>query len=304
MKPIQPYKIKTIADYHQLMGLPKPEHPLISVLRFEDIKRLEGDKPRSLVHDFYSIALKRNFNGKLKYGQQEYDFDEGVMVFISPGQVFTIEADSALQHSGWLLLVHPDFLWTTPVAKTIRQYAYFGYSVHEALHLSECEEATITGIMRNIEQEYRSNSDSFSQNVMIAQLDLVLIYAERFYHRQFITRQTANHTILNRLEAILTEYFNSDALEEKGLPTVQFIADALHVSPNYLSVLLNVLTGQSTQQHIHDKLIEKAKEKLATTDLSVSEIAYTLGFEHSQSFSKLFRNKTNYSPVEFRQSFT
>ncbi|HLZ16533.1 MAG TPA: helix-turn-helix transcriptional regulator, partial [Cyclobacteriaceae bacterium] len=182
-------------------------------------------------------------------------------------------------------------------------YEYFGYSVHEALFLSEKEEATIISIMQNILQEYQANIDKFSQGIIIAQLELLFSYAERFYHRQFITRKIANHKILNRLEDILAKYFDSEALIEKGLPTVQYVAETLHVSPNYLSGLLKVLTGQSTQQHIHDKLIDKAKEKLSTTDLSVSEIAYELGFEHPQSFSKLFKIKTNLSPLKFRQSF-
>jgi AraC family transcriptional activator of pobA len=302
---IQLQRIKTISEYHQLMGLPKPEHPLVSVINFESIKHLPGNGPISLVFDFYSISLKRNFNGKMKYGQQEYDFDEGIMFFISPGQVFGIEVekDSALKHSGWLLLVHPDFLWNTPLTKTIKQYEYFSYSVHEALFLSEKEETTIINIMQDIEQEYHSNIDKFSQYLVIAQLELLLTYAERFYHRQFVTRKITNHKILNRVEDILTGYFNSDALAKKGLPTVQYIAEVLNVSPNYLSGLLKLLTGQSTQQHIHDKLIEKSKERLSTTDLSVSEIAYELGFEHPQSFSKLFKTKTNLSALEFRQSF-
>jgi AraC family transcriptional regulator, transcriptional activator of pobA len=305
MANMQPHRIKTISQYHQVMGLPKPEHPLISVINFESIKHLPNAESISLVFDFYSISLKRNFNAKIKYGQQEYDFDEGIMFFISPGQVFGIEVnkDEALKRSGWLLLVHPDFLWNTQLAKTIKQYDYFDYSVNEALFLSEKEETTITGIMHNIEQEYHSNIDKFSQGVIIAQLELILTYADRFYHRQFITRKISNHKILTRLEDIVTEYFNSDALAKKGLPTVQYIAGALNVSPGYLSGLLKTLTGQSTQQHIHDKLIEKAKEKLSTTGLSVSEIAYELGFEHPQSFSKLFKTKTNLSPLEFRHSF-
>ena len=303
MKNIQPHKVKPIIEFHQLRSLPKPEHPLISVINFESIKYLPKDKPKSIILNFYSIGLKRNFNGKMKYGQQEYDFDEGVMSFLSPGQVLTIEIDEELKHSGWLLIVHPDFLWNTPLAKKIKQYEYFSYSVNEALLLSEKEEAMITGIMQNIEQEYRSNIDKFSQSVIIAQIELLLTYAERFYHRQFITRKITNHKILDRLEDILTAYFNSDALVKKGLPTVQYIAGALNVSPNYLSGLLKALTGQSTQQHIHDKLIEKAKEKLSTTDLLVSEIAYELGFEHPQSFSKLFKSKTSLSPLEFRHSF-
>jgi AraC family transcriptional activator of pobA len=301
----QPYRIKTISEYHRAMGLPKPEHPLISVINFESIKHLPGDRPISLVFDFYSISLKRNFNAKMRYGQQQYDFDEGIMFFMSPGQVFGIEEsnNNELRHTGWLLLIHPDFLWNTPLAKTIKRYDFFDYSVNEALFMSEKEEAVIIGIMQNIQQEYYSNIDKFSQDIIISQLELLLNYADRFYHRQFITRKITNHSILDRLEDILAEYFNSDTLSKKGIPTVQYIADSLNVSPGYLSGLLKALTGQSTQQHIHNKLIEKAKERLSTTNLSVSEIAYELGFEHSQSFSKLFKTKTNFSPLEFRHSF-
>jgi AraC-like DNA-binding protein len=287
------------------MGLPKPEHPLISVINFESIKHLPGNRPVSLIFDFYSISLKRNFNAKLRYGQQQYDFDEGIMFFMSPGQVFGIEInkDKEIRHTGWMLLIHPDFLWNTPLAKTMKKYDFFDYSVNEALFLSEKEEVTIIGLMQNIQQEYHSNIDKFSQDIIISQLELMLNYADRFYHRQFITRKITNHHILDRLEDILAAYFNSDTLAKKGLPTVQYIADTLNVSASYLSGLLKMLTGQSTQQHIHNKLIEKAKEKLSTTDLSVSEIAYELGFEHSQSFSKLFKTKTNVSPLEFRASF-
>ena len=303
MKSAQLHRIKTVSEYHRFRGLPEPEHPLISVVNFEDIKQLRDDEPKSVVNDFYSIALKRNFNGKMKYGQQAYDFDEGVMLFMTPGQVYAIEASKQLQHTGWHLLVHPDFLWHTSLAKTIKKYEFFGYAVHEALFLSAKEEATLLGILQNIKQEYRSNIDRFSQDIIVAQLETLLNYAERFYHRQFITRNMTNHKVLDRLEEVLTEYFRGDDLK-KGLPTVQYIAEALNVSPSYLSSLLKILTGQSTQQHIHDKLIEKAKEKLSTTDLSVSEVAYTLGFEHSQSFSKMFKNKTKLSPLAFRQSFS
>ena len=301
----QPLRIKTISEYHQVMGLPKPEHPLVSVINFDEIKHFPGSKPLSLTFDFYSISLKRNFNAKMKYGQQQYDFDEGIMFFISPGQVFGIDTGSAaeIRHSGWMLLIHPDFLWNMPLAKTIKQSEYFDYSVHEALFLSDKEENSIIAIMQQIEQEYRSNIDKFSQNVIIAQVELLLTYAERFYQRQFITRKISTHGILSRLEDILTKYFSDDTLIRRGLPTVQYIAEALNISPGYLSALLKAVTGQSTQQHIHNKLIEKAKERLSTTALSVSEIAYELGFEHPQSFSKLFKAKTNFSPLEFRQSF-
>jgi AraC family transcriptional regulator, transcriptional activator of pobA len=301
----QLHRIKTISEYHKVMGLPKPEHPLISVINFESIKHLIGKGSISLVFDFYSISLKKNLNSKIKYGQQQYDFDEGILFFISPGQVFGIDVPKGetLKHSGWLLLIHPDFFWNTSLAKTIKQYEFFSYAVHEALFLSDKEEKTVVNIMHNVEQEYHSNIDKFSQPVIIAQLEVLLNYADRFYHRQFITRKISNHKVLSNLENWLSDYFNNEDLAIKGLPTVQQIAKTLNVSPNYLSGLLKELTGKSTQQHIHDKLIGKAKEKLSTTDLSVSEIAFALGFEHSQSFSKLFKAKTHVSPLEFRQSF-
>jgi AraC-like DNA-binding protein len=299
----QPHRIKTISEFLEFRGLPKPEHPLVTVYNFEDLKYLNAEEPKSLMLDFYSIALKRNANAKMRYGQQEYDFKEGALLFISPGQVFSIEGNAELQHTGWSLLIHPDFLWNTPLAQKIKQYEYFGYAVHEALHLSDKEEKMIINIMKNIQHEYQSNIDKFSQDVIIAQIELLLTYSERFYNRQFITRKISNHQILARLENLLEDYFNSDSLSKKGLPTVHFIAENLNVSPNYLSGLLKLHTGQSTQQHIHNKLIEKAKEKLSTTHLSISEIAFDLGFEHQQSFSKLFKTKTNVSPLEFRQSF-
>jgi AraC family transcriptional activator of pobA len=303
----QPLRVKSITEYHRAAGLPKPEHPLISVINLDDIKQLPVDGISTLVFDFYSISLKRNSNIKYKYGQQEYDFDEGLMFFIAPNQVFGIgaanESEVYERPTGWMLFIHPDFFWNTPLAKTIKQYEYFDYSVHEALFLSDKEETMIINIMKSIAQEYHSNIDKFSQDVIIAQIELLLTYCERFYNRQFLTRKITNHKLLDRLEEILADYFNNNSLAEKGLPTVHDIAEMLHVSPNYLSSMLKVLTGQSTQQHIHNKLIEKAKERLSTTNLSVSEIAYELGFEHPQSFSKLFKTKTNLSPLEFRESF-
>ncbi|GAB3510716.1 helix-turn-helix domain-containing protein [Spirosoma knui] len=297
------HRIDSIATYHQFAGLPKPAHPLISVIRFDDVKPQKSESPRSIVNNFYSIALKRNFNGRMKYGQQAYDFNEGVMVFLAPGQVLTVTADESHEHTGWLLMIHPDFLWNTPLAKTIRQHEYFDYSIREALFLSEKEELMIVGIIQQIQQEYQAPIDKFSQNIIIAQLEVLLNYADRFYQRQFITRKITNHTILDRFEAVLDAYFSSGELLKTGLPTVGYLAEQVNLSPTYLSSLLKTLTGQNAQQHIHDKLIDKAKEKLSTTDLSISEIAYLLGFEHPQSFSKLFKSKTNATPLEFRHSF-
>jgi len=293
-----PFRIKTITEFHRLLELPPPQHPLISVVDYSVITPAHG----SAVFDYYSISIKRGV-GKMSYGQQEYDFDEGVMYFMAPNQVLSVapEQNVSTERSGWILLIHPDFLWNTPLAKIIKQYEFFDYSVNEALFLSEKEEATINNIIQNIQQEYHSNIDNFSQSIIISQIETLLNYSERFYQRQFITRKKANHQILDRLENLLS-YFTKD-ITAKGLPSVQYVADTLNVSPSYLSSMLKVLTGQSTQQHIHDKIIEKAKEKLSATSLSVSEIAYGLGFEHPQSFSKLFKTKTNLSPVEFRQSF-
>lgn len=296
---------KTISEFHEFRNLPKPEHPLFSVINVDNVKHLNDDEPQSLVFHFYCIALKRVSNLKVKYGQQDFDFNEGVLSFSAPNQVLSLSANkhNEIKQSGWVIYIHPDFLWNTPLAKTIRQYDFWDYSLHEALYLSEKEEAIITGIIHNMLQEYQANIDRFSKSIVIAHIEALLNYADRFYHRQFITREKANHQVLERLEQLLADYYNDPNLASMGLPTVAYLAASLNISPKYLSGLLRVLTGHGAQQFIHEKLIEKAKEQLSTTNLSISEIAYQLGFEHLQSFSKLFKSKTNQSPSEFRQSF-
>ncbi|WKL49135.1 helix-turn-helix transcriptional regulator [Flavobacterium pectinovorum] len=299
-----PLRIKTISQFHTLRGLPKPKHPLISVINFEDMAvALESGK-QSLIFDFYMISVKRDMNHKYRYGQQDYDFDEGVMFCMAPNQILTvIREEHGKNPSGWMMMIHPDFLWNTPMASAIKKYEFFDYSVYEALFLSEDEEIKIQQITDNIKQEYQTNIDKFSQNIIISQLETLLNYSERFYQRQFITRHKANHQFLEKLEILLNDYYERDDFKTKGLPSVQYLADEFNMSPHYMRGLLKTLTGKTTQQHIHEKLIEKAKEKLSTTELSVSEIAYELGFEHSQSFSKLFKAKTDISPLEFRKSF-
>jgi AraC family transcriptional activator of pobA len=299
-----PEHIKTIEQFHRFRSLPGPVHPLISVVRFEDMQYLPSGTS-SWVLDFYAIAIKRKFHSKLKYGQQVYDFDNGLMTFMAPGQKIGIDAESniILEHSGWLLLIHEDFLWKTPLAKGIKKYEFFNYSVHEALFLSEQEEMILEAIIKNIKMEYERSIDSFTQNIILAQLEVLLAYAERFYKRQFITRKIANHGVLEELESLLNQSFSKENLLTNGLPTVQSVANALHISPNYLSGLLKTLTGKSTQEHIQDKLITYAKELLSTTNLSINEVAYSLGYTYPQTFSKLFRIKTAYSPAEFRKSF-
>jgi AraC family transcriptional activator of pobA len=298
------YIFNTISEFHKISGQPKPEHPLVSLVDYGLVDYQIEEGEIAWVQQFYSIGLKRNIQCKLRYGQQQYDFDEGLLSFVAPGQLIRLVIDKpVIKPTGWLLLIHPDFIWNTSLAKTIKQYEFFGYGVNEALFLSEKEENIITGILQNIRQEYHSNIDKFSQNIIIAQIELLLNYCERFFQRQFLTRKKSSHQLLEKVEIMLDDYFKSDSLINQGLPTAQYIAASLNVSPNYLGSLLKSLTGQTTQQHIHQKLIDKAKEKLSTTNLSVSEIAYELGFEHSQSFSKLFKSKTALSPLAFRQSF-
>jgi len=298
-----PYIFNSISELHRVLQLPKPQHPLVSVINLAEITCFSEEELQSVVYNFYSICIKKGFEGKMKYGQNYYDFDEGIMTFFSPGQVVSAEIVACMKLNGWWLVVHPDFLRNYQVAKNIKNYGYFSYAVNEALHLSEKEEVMATSIVQNIAQEYQSVIDNYSQDVIISQIELLLNYCNRFYNRQFITRKNASNDLLIKLEDLLSNYFISNKVQQLGLPTVQYISQQLNISPNYLSDMLRSLTGQSTQQHIQDKLIERAKEILTTTSLSVSEIAYQLGFEYPQSFSKLFKNKTNASPLEFRHNF-
>lgn len=255
--------------------------------------------------NFYCISLKKNIAAKTKYGQQYYDYDKGLMTFVAPKQMLSLDSplvDALSPSSGYALFVHPDFLYKHPLATTIKGYGFFSYKVNEALHLSEKEEKNIVEIFQKIEEEYQ-HIDRHTQDIILSQIDLLLNYSNRFYERQFITRKAVNHDILTRVEMLLNEYFGSKSSLEKGLPSVEALADQLHLSPHYLSDVLRSLTGQSAQQHIQEKLIEKAKEYLSVTNFSVAEIAYQLGFEHPQSFNKLFKKKMNVSPLEFRQTF-
>jgi len=299
------YKFDSIAEAHRAFGMPAPRHPLISLIGSANIPAEGIVTPAgSHVLNFYKISYRPKLSGKLKYGQHYYDFDSGGLLFAAPHQVLgnSVEDEHIIAGcSLYALLIHPDFLLGYPLAKKIRQYGFFSYSANEALHLSEQEKATVISIFDMIREELDSRIDDFSQDVVVSQIELLLNYANRFYKRQFITRKAVNNDMLQKLEDVLEAYFDN-ALSQ-GLPTVGYLAGQLHVSPSYLSDMLRSLIGQNAQQYIHDKLIEKAKEKLSTTDLTVSEVAYELGFEHSQSFSKLFKTKTNLSPSEFRRSF-
>ena len=294
--------LETITDYTRLCGVPAPTHPLLTVIDLEQTRgNVLPEKLTPMMQQFYSVWVKKNLKGKVHYGHQSYDFGEGVMGFQAPGQVFAIDATLDIsQISGWMVLFHPDLLRKYPLGQKIAGYGFFSYAVHEALHLSAQEETALDVLLDTIRAEYSRPIDAFSQDVLVAQLDVLLNYANRFYHRQFLTRRSPEHDLLSRFEALLASYFAAG--KEPPLPTVQHFADALHVSPAYLSDMLRTLTGQTTQQHLHQALIEKAKRLLLSTSLTINETAFQLGFEYPQYFTRLFKRKTGLTPAAFRFS--
>lgn len=297
-----PHVFHSIAAMNRALGMPGPSHPLIALNDYKDIKGDVSDIAKGMVMDFYKISYKKSLSGKIRYGQHHYDFQNGGLSFIAPHQLIA-EDESNGECAGFTLLIHPDFFNGYALAKSIKNYGFFSYSTNEALQLTEKEKETIFGVFKNIEDELNQRLDHFSQGVMISQIELLLNYSNRFYNRQFLTQKATHHDLLSQVEALLESYFNQSNGLKKGLPTVQFLADTLNVSPGYLSDMLRNFTGLNAQQHIHQKLIEKAKEYLSTDKLTVAEIAYLLGFEHPQSFHKLFKKKTSSSPLEYRQSF-
>lgn len=290
--------INSISEFHRLLSLPEPRHPLVSVINLAESVFLKEEIWKGFVNRFYCVALKREAKGKIRYGQQHYDYDKGVLSFTAPNQVQHLDVHNMECGSGYLLIFHPDFLLQHTLANNIHHYGFFDYAVNEALHLSADEEDDLITILHKIDKECQ-HIDKHTQEIILTQIESLLKYSNRFYERQFLTRKNNNSALLSRFEQLIDDYFKDDV---PGLLTVQHIAAQMNLSPNYLSDLLRIHTGQNTQQHIHEKLIARAKEKLSTTSLSVSEIAYALGFEHAQSFSTLFKKKTNLSPLEFRQA--
>ncbi|MBE7176933.1 MAG: helix-turn-helix transcriptional regulator [Mucilaginibacter polytrichastri] len=295
-------KLDTIADVHRAHNLPGPNHPLISMLDASNGYLKMCSLPESYVLNFYKITFVTKLGGKIRYGQGYYDFDEGSMLFAAPNQIMGSTANYE-DNEGYSLLIHPDFLLGYPLAKKIRQFGFFSYAANEALHLSDQERSTIVSIYTIIRNELDSRIDDFSHEVIIAQIELLLSYARRFYKRQFLTRKVVTNDLLQQLEELLDACFEGEHAISQGIPTVQYLADRLNYTPNYLSDMLRSLTGLNAQQHIHRKLIEKSKELLTTTSQTVGEVAFHLGFEHPQSFTRLFKIKTNMSPVQFRSSF-
>lgn len=297
-----PHRYDSLSETLQAMGLPKPVHPLVTLIDGINNKITIKGSNVSRLTTLYKIAYTNKMTGKMQYGQGYYDFDEGGLLFAAPNQLIG-GGTSDMVLSGYTLLVHPDFLWNYPLAKKVRQYGFFSYSANETLHLSDIERNIIVSIFKNIQLELEERIDDFSQDVIISQIELLLTYSNRFYKRQFTTRKAVNAKLLEKLEDVFEQYLKEELALQKGLPTVTYLAESLNMSPSYLSDMLRSLTGENATQFIHAKLISYAKEQLSGTGRSVNEIAYSLGFEHAQSFSKLFKNKTKLTPLEFRRSF-
>ena len=298
-----PHLIKSVSELHSLFALPKPDHPLVSIIDFELLSYKHSDVWKHFTNDFYCITIKKGSNGNLKYGQMDYDFTEGMMTFTKPGQVFSVTAATDNPVKGYMLVFKPEIIGPYPLAKRISNYGFFSYALTEALHLSEKEAEIISSLLKQMQDELKNNIDHYSQDLIVSHIELLLNYANRFYGRQFLTRKAVNNDLLSQLEQLLDQYFNTGISLDKGLPSVQFIAEQLHLSANYLSDLLRSTTGLSAQQYIQQHIMEKAKQLLTGSTMTVSEIAYHLGFRYSQSFSKVFKKNTNQTPLEFRQSF-
>ncbi|MCL2511750.1 MAG: helix-turn-helix transcriptional regulator [Bacteroidales bacterium] len=300
MKTKEIIKINTIEDYTERFGFPPANHPLITINRMAEVKNYTPpDKP--LQFNLYSITMKDGSQCTSRYGWREYDFRRGLLNFFAPGQIHSWDASwEKLENPavwGWLLVFHPDFIRKYPLGRKIGKLKFFSYETNEALHMSDEERLLIEGIMENIQGECKRAIDAHCQDIIVSQLEVLLNYSERFYTRQFITRNSVESDILTRFQSILQKYFDS---EKEKLITANEIAAELAISTNYLYDLLRNLTGLNTQQHIHAYMIERAKGMLLTTDLSVNEIAYSLGFEYPNYFSRLFKNKTGRTPLEFR----
>jgi len=293
--------IKSISQLHKFMGYAAPKHPAVSFIKFSEMNlSAEMDFDRASA-DFYIISLKTK-SGQLKYGRDYYDFEEGTLTFSAPNQVMYPShlISDINDDEGWSLFFHPDILFGTELGDKINGYNFFSYDVNEALHISDNEKQKITESIRNIVDEYNQNLDQHSQEIIVSNLELLLNYCKRFYDRQFLTRKKQNSVVVNEVERLLSKYFDSDKPSILGLPTVKYCADQVNLSPNYLSDLLKNETGKNTKEHIDYFLVNKAKNLLLGNEMSISEIAYALGFEQSKSFSKLFKKRTGITPKEFR----
>jgi len=290
-------KLDHITHYNTLRGL-ETFHPLVSVFEFSKMKLIQEARAH---YGFYCVFLKEAMCGDLKYGCNYYDYQEGTLVFIAPGQVVGIGSKpGSTMPKGWGLLFHPDLIRGTSLGRNIKEYTFFSYEANEALHLSEKERQIILDCLNKIDHELHQSIDKHSKRLITNNIELLLNYCMRFYDRQFITRSHVNKNILVRFENLLDNYLKSETAKTEGLPTVKYCADQLHLSANYFGDLIKKETGKSAQEHIQLKLIEVAKELIFDTSKSVSEIAYELGFKHPQHFSRMFKNETGQTPNEYR----
>ncbi|MDG1331732.1 MAG: helix-turn-helix transcriptional regulator [Crocinitomicaceae bacterium] len=295
---------KTLSAYFKYLELPRPEHPMFSVLNATGDSFLPCPKESSppITNDCYNISLKKIVKGDLNYGRTKYDFTNGAMVFMSPRQVMQWDSRASFEQSGFSINFHEYFIKGTELAQQIKKYGFFSYSVNEALHLSPSEEKQMESIVENIEIEYHNNQDAFSKEIIIAHLSTLLKYANRFYERQFLNRKELSNDLLEQFNEQLEEYFQSGELQLKGVPSIEFIADKMSVTQRYLSDTLKKETGKTTTEHLHLFLIDEAKNLLLVPDASISETAYQLGFGYPQYFSRLFKKKVGVSPKEFVES--
>lgn len=281
---------------------PSPLHPLVALINYDNTKVAVADVGEKYSLSFYKISLKTSFNGQVKYGQGYYDFEEGGLAFLAPNQIVTVSGEES-SYEGYALFFHPDLIRNYALGNVIHNYGFFSYAVTEALFLSDKEKKVIAALFEAISNELDNNIDHFSQDVLVSQIELLLNYSNRYYNRQFITRKAVYNDLISQMNMYLSGRFDTRKSSLTGIPSVKELADHLNVSPRYLTDMLKSLTGLNAQQQIHHHLIEKAKDILSNTSLTISEIAYELGFEHPQSFNKLFKQKMNVTPLEFRQSF-
>ena len=292
---------KSINDLLSGMGLEKPTHPLITIIDTEKLSYGEKTVGMRFSSDLYCIALKDSSCG-IDYGRNQYDFDEGVLMFTAPEQIITINKPQEINHvKGWMLYFHPDLIRKTALGEKLDFYNFFNYEVYEALHLSQQEQNTLTQIVELIKSEIKERIDNHSQQVLVSNIELLLNYSVRFYERQFNTRSASNLDIVSKVEVLLKDYYKNNELIDKGPPTIHYLADKCNLSPSYLSDLLAKETGRSAKDHINDFLVEKAKTLLLSSTDSISGIAYTLGFNYPHYFGRLFKQKTGKTPQEYRQ---
>ncbi len=298
-------KLETISQLHEGIGYEKTNHPIVSVIDLSKIRPDALPGNTKILQELYSVTLKEVKCGFLRYGRKKFDFQEGTLLCVSPDQVITIEHEpeenSHDNHKGWALYFHPDLIRRSSLGRKIHEYTFFSYDTEEALHLSDKEREILIYIFQKIDQEINTNIDSFTQDLIISNIELLLNYCKRFYSRQFIMRNRINHDIAVKFEYFIKEYINSGRLEAEGIPSVKYCGEEMALSPNYLSDLLKKETGKNTQEHIHYHVMEKAKTLLLSSDKSVSEIAYELGFEYPQYFSKLFKARAGITPGNYRK---